>query len=86
MDALTEARRPLVRLRDQWVVADPKLVARARRRRMEPLTPMEALSAALTGEVERDGESNPCEAVGALGDLVARIRDPEWVRFLSRDS
>ena len=31
MDALAEARRPLVRLRDQWVVADPKLVARAKR-------------------------------------------------------
>ena len=77
LDALAETRRPLVRLRDQWVVADPKLVARAQRRRMEPLTPMEALSAALTGEVERDGETYPCEAVGALGDLVARIRDPE---------
>ncbi|WP_405547705.1 DEAD/DEAH box helicase [Streptomyces phaeochromogenes] len=77
MDALAEARRPLVRLRDQWVVADPKLVARARRRRMEPLTPMEALGAALTGEVERDGETITCAAVGAPGDLVARIRDPE---------
>ncbi|MEU0834057.1 DEAD/DEAH box helicase [Streptomyces sp. NPDC005969] len=77
MDALAEARRPLVRLRDQWVVADPKLVARARRRRMEPLTPMEALGAALTGEVERDGETLRCAAVGALADLVARIRDPE---------
>ncbi|MFB7210630.1 DEAD/DEAH box helicase [Streptomyces sp. NPDC056255] len=77
MDALAETRRPLVRLRDQWVVADPKLVARVRRRRMEPLTPMEALSATLTGEVERDGEQIPCETVGAFGDLVARIRDPE---------
>nr|WP_234441692.1 DEAD/DEAH box helicase [Streptomyces sp. WM6386] len=77
LDALAETRRPLVRLRDQWVVADPKLVARAQRRRMEPLTPMEALSAALTGEVEQDGEMFVCEAVGALGDLVARIRDPE---------
>ncbi|GAA2127763.1 hypothetical protein GCM10009802_34580 [Streptomyces synnematoformans] len=90
MDALAESRRPLVRLRDQWVVADPKLVARAKRRRMEPLTPMEALSAALTGEAERsemgvppaggwgrDGDRVPCTAVGALGDLVARIRDPE---------
>ncbi|WP_434592058.1 DEAD/DEAH box helicase [Streptomyces sp. A5-4] len=77
MNALAEARRPLVRLRDQWVVADPKLVARARRRRMEPLTPMEALSAALTGEVERAGDTFACEAVGTLGDLVARIRDPE---------
>ncbi len=90
LDALAETRRPLVRLRDQWVVADPKLVARAQRRRMEPLTPMEALSAALTGEVERsemgvppaggwgrDGEAFVCEAVGAFGELVARIRDPE---------
>ncbi|WNM36234.1 SNF2-related protein [Streptomyces sp. Li-HN-5-11] len=77
MDALAESRRPLVRLRDQWVVADPKLVARAKRRRMEPLTPMEALSAALTGEAEQDGDRVPCAAVGALGDLVARIRDPE---------
>ncbi|MGW1563971.1 SNF2-related protein [Streptomyces sp. NPDC002144] len=77
MDALAEARRPLVRLREQWVVAGPKLVARARRRRMEPLTPMEALSAALTGEVERDGELIACTAVGAFGDLVTRIRDPE---------
>ena len=77
MEALAEARRPLIRLRDQWVVADPKLVARAKRRRMEPLTAMEALSAALTGEVERDGEAFACEAVGALGDLIARIRDPE---------
>ncbi|WP_078869561.1 DEAD/DEAH box helicase [Streptomyces sp. NRRL B-1347] len=77
MDALAESRRPLVRLRDQWVVADPKLVARARRRRTDPLTPMEALGAALTGEVERDGELVPCVAVGAFGDLVARVRDPE---------
>jgi superfamily II DNA or RNA helicase len=77
MDALAESRRPLIRLRDQWVVADPKLVARAKRRRMEPLSPMEALSAALTGEVERDGATFACEAVGALGDLVSRIRDPE---------
>ncbi|WP_238697976.1 DEAD/DEAH box helicase [Streptomyces sp. E5N91] len=77
MDALAESRRPLVRLRDQWVVADPRLVARAKRHRMEPLTPMEALSAALTGEAEQDGDRVPCAAVGALGDLVARIRDPE---------
>lgn len=77
MDALAEARRPLIRLRDQWVIADPKLVARAKRRRMEPLTPMEALSAALTGEADEGGEPVPCTAVGALGALVARIRDPE---------
>ncbi|MFI0240439.1 DEAD/DEAH box helicase [Streptomyces sp. NPDC016845] len=78
MDTLAETRRPLVRLRDQWVVADPKLVARAKRRRMEPLTPMEALTVALTGEAQVDeGERVPCEATGALADLAQRIRDPE---------
>ncbi|PYC68605.1 ATP-dependent helicase [Streptomyces tateyamensis] len=77
MDALAEARRPLIRLRDQWVIADPRLVARAKRRRMEPLSPMDALTAALTGETELEGEPVPCAAVGALGELVTRIRDPE---------
>ncbi|MDH6124720.1 DEAD/DEAH box helicase [Kitasatospora sp. GP82] len=77
MDALAEARRPLIRLRDQWVVADPRLVARAKRRRMEPLSPMDALTAALTGQADHEGEPVPCAAVGALGELVARIRDPE---------
>jgi hypothetical protein len=77
MDALAETRRPLIRLRDQWVIADPKMVARAKRRRMQPLTPMEALTAALTGEAETGGETVACEATGALAELVARIREPE---------
>lgn len=38
---------------------------------------MDALTAALTGEVEYEGEPVVCAAVGALGELVARIRDPE---------
>ncbi|MGW6144724.1 DEAD/DEAH box helicase [Streptomyces sp. NPDC055140] len=77
MDTLAEARRPLVRLRDQWVIADPKLVARAKRRRMEPLSPMEALTSALSGEAEADGEHVPVQATGALAALVDRIRDPQ---------
>ncbi|WP_405712508.1 DEAD/DEAH box helicase [Streptomyces xanthophaeus] len=77
MDALAEARRPLIRLRDQWVVADPKLVARARRRRGKPLSPIEALTVALTGEVKVDGEAVPVIATGAFAVLVDRIRDPQ---------
>ncbi|MCT9081319.1 DEAD/DEAH box helicase [Streptomyces fulvoviolaceus] len=76
LDALAESRRPLIRLRDQWVIADPKLVARARRRRMRPLSPMEALTTALTGEAEADGERVPVQATGAFAALVDRIRDP----------
>ncbi|GGJ59090.1 DEAD/DEAH box helicase [Streptomyces brasiliensis] len=77
LDLLAEARRPLVKLRDQWVVADPKLVARLKRRRMRELAPLDALQAALTGEVEWDGERVAVEAAGAFGELVARLRDPE---------
>ncbi|MFM9449116.1 DEAD/DEAH box helicase [Streptomyces acidiscabies] len=77
LDTLAEARRPLVRLRDQWVVADPKLVARLRRRREGGLTPLDALQAVLTGEVERDGERVAVAAAGAFAELVAGLRDPE---------
>ncbi|MED7825573.1 DEAD/DEAH box helicase [Streptomyces chiangmaiensis] len=77
LDLLAEARRPLVKLRDQWVVADPKLVARLKRRRSRELAPLDALQAALTGEVEWDGERVAVEAAGAFGELVARLRDPE---------
>jgi superfamily II DNA or RNA helicase len=77
LDLLAEARRPLVRLRDQWVVADPKLVARLKRRRSRELAPLDALQAVLTGEVEWDGERVAVEAAGAFAELVARLRDPE---------
>ncbi|WP_435211472.1 SNF2-related protein [Streptomyces sp. bgisy034] len=78
LDQLAEARRPLVKLRDQWVVADPKLVARLKRRRDRELAPLEALQAVLAGEVEwEDGERVAVEAAGAFGELVARLRDPE---------
>ena len=77
LDQLAEARRPLVKLRDQWVVADPKLVARLKRRRGRELAPLDALQAVLTGEVEWDGERVAVEAAGAFGELVARLRDPE---------
>ncbi|GAA2243025.1 helicase [Streptomyces ruber] len=77
LDQLAEARRPLVKLRDQWVVADPGLVARLKRRRTRELAPLDALQAVLTGELEEDGERVPVDAAGAFGELVARLRDPE---------
>ncbi|MHB6909470.1 DEAD/DEAH box helicase [Streptomyces sp. DB-54] len=77
LDQLAEARRPLVKLRDQWVVADPKLVARLKRQRSQELAPLDALQAALTGEVEWDGERVAVEAAGAFGELVDRLRAGE---------
>src|SRR5690606_5347719 len=54
MDALAEAHRPVVRLRDQWVLVDPALVRKARKRDLGLLDPVDALSVALTGSAEVD--------------------------------
>ncbi|MEV4142304.1 DEAD/DEAH box helicase [Amycolatopsis sp. NPDC049691] len=72
--ALAEAKRPLVRLRGQWVRVDPQLLAKVRGRARK-LAAGEALAAALTGELELDGERVEFTAPPVLDDLVARIRD-----------
>ncbi|MGW9030131.1 SNF2-related protein [Streptomyces sp. NPDC055722] len=77
MDRLVEAHRPVVRLRDQWVVVDQALVRKVRKQRGRELTAMDALGAALTGEVEIDGTSVPVTAGGTLEQLRARITQAE---------
>ncbi|GEB51712.1 DEAD/DEAH box helicase [Streptomyces cacaoi] len=74
MDELAEAHRPLVRLRDQWVVVDPELVRKARKRHLGLLSPGDALAAALGGAVEVDGEDVEAVPVGALAALRDRVR------------
>ncbi|MGW7055216.1 DEAD/DEAH box helicase [Streptomyces sp. NPDC054887] len=73
MDALAEAHRPIVRLRDQWVVVDPALVRKARKRELGLLQPVDALAAALTGSAEVDGEQVEAVPVGALAALRDRL-------------
>jgi len=77
MDRLAEAHRPVVRLRDRWVLVDPALVARARERALEPPTTMDALGAVLTGSAEIGGKRVEVAASGWLDGLRARIADPE---------
>jgi superfamily II DNA or RNA helicase len=79
--ALAEAKRPLVRLRGQWVRVDPQLLARVRGRTRK-LDAGEALAAALTGELELDGERVEFAAPPALGGLAERIRDREGASVL----
>ncbi|MFE0698630.1 SNF2-related protein [Streptomyces sp. NPDC058872] len=73
MDLLAEAHRPIVRLRDQWVVVDPALVRKARKRELGLLEPVDALAAALTGTARVGGESVPAVPVGALAELRDRL-------------
>ncbi|MFE0514117.1 DEAD/DEAH box helicase, partial [Streptomyces sp. NPDC058964] len=73
MDALAEAHRPVVRLRDRWVLVDPALVRKARKRELGLLDPVDALSVALTGTAEIDGETVEAVPVGALAALRDRL-------------
>ncbi|MFB8116504.1 DEAD/DEAH box helicase [Streptomyces sp. NPDC055962] len=77
MDTLAEAHRPVVRLRDQWVVVDPALVRKARKRQLGLLDPVDALAVALTGSAEVDGEQVDAVPAGALAALRERILDEE---------
>ncbi|MFJ1968586.1 DEAD/DEAH box helicase [Streptomyces sp. NPDC087903] len=73
MDRLAETHRPVVRLRDQWVLVDPALVRKARKRELGLLDPVDALSVALTGSAEVDGETVEAVPVGALAVLRDRL-------------
>jgi superfamily II DNA or RNA helicase len=76
LDALAEARRPVVRLRDRWVLVDPALAAKARERTLKPLTPVDALGAVLSGSTEVDGERVEVVTEGWLADLRERLSAP----------
>ncbi|MFJ2772782.1 DEAD/DEAH box helicase [Streptomyces sp. NPDC087300] len=73
MEELAESHRPVVRLRDQWVLVDPELVRKARKRDLGLLDPLDALSVALTGTAEVEGRPVPAVPVGALAGLRERL-------------
>ncbi|WP_351225706.1 DEAD/DEAH box helicase [Streptomyces sp. NPDC002133] len=77
LDQLAEARRPVVRLRDQWVLIDPEEARRARAHQDRKLIPVDALGAVLTGSTEVDGRRVEVQASGGLERLRDRLADPE---------
>ena len=72
LDALAEAKRPLVHLRGRWIAADPELLARLRRgpRRVRG---GDALAAALGGTIDVDGEQLAVRVEGPLASLAERL-------------
>ncbi|OPF78924.1 ATP-dependent helicase [Streptomyces antioxidans] len=77
LDRLAEASRPVVRLRDQWVLLDPEAVRRVRDRQDRKLTPADALGAVLTGRTEADGTDVEVRPTGWLEALRDHLADPE---------
>jgi superfamily II DNA or RNA helicase len=73
VDALAEAKRPLVRVRGQWLTVDPALLERLRRR-PDRVRAGEALAAALGGGVLAVGDEVVAVRVdGPLADLAERL-------------
>ncbi|MEO5853318.1 MAG: DEAD/DEAH box helicase [Nocardioides sp.] len=54
MDRLAAATSPLLKIRDNWMVVDPAVARKARKRLVRTVRPAEAVAAALTGVVEVD--------------------------------
>ncbi|MFE9450264.1 DEAD/DEAH box helicase [Streptomyces sp. NPDC006739] len=78
LDRLAEAKRPLVRLRDRWVLIGPQDAHRARTsaRQDRTVTPVEALGAALAGSAEVDGHRVDVRPTGWLAGLLERLAGP----------
>jgi SNF2 family DNA or RNA helicase len=74
MDFLAEAARPLVRLRDTWLLLDDTTAHRAAHRHLADLTSTVALGAALTGTVSVDGTTYPCDPADGFAQLVGALR------------
>ncbi|WP_327242412.1 DEAD/DEAH box helicase [Streptomyces sp. NBC_01320] len=77
LDRLAEASRPIVRLRDQWVLIDPEEARHAREAQDRKVTPIDALGAVLTGSAEVGGRRVDVQATGWLAQLRSRLADPE---------
>ncbi|MEU6377209.1 SNF2-related protein [Streptomyces sp. NPDC046909] len=77
LDRLAEANRPVVRLRDQWVLIDPEEVRRAHAQQDRKITPVDALGVALTGSTEMDGRRVDVQPTGWLAALRERLANPE---------
>ncbi|MEU6684022.1 DEAD/DEAH box helicase [Streptomyces sp. NPDC046832] len=77
LDRLAEAKRPIVRLRDQWVLIDPQEARLAGSRQDGKVTPVDALGAALTGCVEVEGRRVGVRPTGWLAELRERLARPE---------
>ncbi|KQY57499.1 DEAD/DEAH box helicase [Nocardioides sp. Root140] len=81
MDELAAATSPVIKLRDNWMLVDPKVAKRAKKRLISTARPAQALAATLTGTIAVD-EVDTSVIVGATLEKVrerirtAATRDP----------
>jgi superfamily II DNA or RNA helicase len=74
MDRLAAATSPLLRLRGQWMVVDPAVAQRAKKRLVRTVSPVQAVAAALTGVAEVDPGSGADHDV-VVGASLLKVRE-----------
>ena len=83
MSALAEATTPVIRLRDNWMIIDPLVARRARKRieqRKKTVPPVVALRSALTGTIELDGEQVEVHPGASCSRCASESWTPRWWR------
>jgi SNF2 family DNA or RNA helicase len=87
MAALAGATTPVIRLRDNWMIIDPVVARRARKRKAaQKVKPVVALQSALTGTIDLDGEPVEVHAGATLLKVRDRIVDAATVAPLDSPS
>ncbi len=80
MATLAGATSPVIKLRDNWMIIDPTVARRARRRKAaRSIKPVVALRSALTGTIEIDGENVQVHPGATLEKVRGRIVDASVV-------
>ncbi|MFD8608550.1 SNF2-related protein [Streptomyces sp. NPDC059631] len=74
MDDIGQAPQPLAKVRDKWVIVDDDTARRAANRIIGPIPSDQALRASLTGSIDIDGQTVPCEPTASLAGLVDYLR------------
>ncbi|WP_435188632.1 SNF2-related protein [Streptomyces sp. bgisy126] len=74
---VADAGRPVVRLRGRWLLVPAHLARKAREPELPPLTPIQALGAALTGRAETGRDEVAVAPTDWLLALRDRLADPE---------
>ncbi|MFB6397143.1 DEAD/DEAH box helicase [Polymorphospora lycopeni] len=77
LEVLAAARRPVVRLRDRWVLVAPEVVARAREGSLPAVAAVDGLAAVLSGSTVVGGEPVEVVADGWLARLRERLATPD---------
>ncbi|MFI9561425.1 DEAD/DEAH box helicase [Nonomuraea endophytica] len=84
IQALAEAQRPMMWLRERWVLIDPTIREKARAPEIRHIAAQEALLYILQGNIVIDGVPHACEPIDGVAELFERLRRSSHLNELAR--